>query len=233
MQCPKCGHEPTLKEVQASPDDCPQCGVNYTKFQQIKEREAEEAAQQRAVAASLKKVSPVVRTVMHDYPGAQPVVVIDLNMGFWSMVKFMVKWAFASIPALLIIFGIGLALSVLWSALMGFPGFGRVPATADPHASAGEPPDALYIDIPTEPEVAFFLLKTEKKGGGSVEMQLKKNAPAGVTYQLLSVDCTTRRMSLDSESSTYAGMLAKRSSGIKVRPGIGSTDDFLISRACR
>ncbi|WP_430317521.1 hypothetical protein [Pseudomonas nitroreducens] len=233
MQCPKCGHEPTLKEVQASPDDCPQCGVNYTKFQQIKEREAEEAAQQRAVAASLKKVSPVVRTVMHDYPGAQPVVVIDLNMGFWSMVKFMVKWAFASIPALLIIFGIGLALSVLWSALMGFPGFGRVPVSVDPHASAGEPKDPLYIDIPSEPDVAFFLLNSIKNGSGKVAMELKRNAPTGVTYQSLGIDCTARTISTDADATSYADMLATRRSGVKRRPNIGTTEDFLISRACR
>jgi hypothetical protein len=31
------------------------------------------------------------------------VVVIDINMGFWSMVKFMVKFAFATIPAAIIV----------------------------------------------------------------------------------------------------------------------------------
>ena len=30
--------------------------------------------------------------------------VIDINMPFWSMVVFMVKWAVASIPALIILF---------------------------------------------------------------------------------------------------------------------------------
>lgn len=232
MQCPKCGHEPTLKEVQASPDDCPQCGVNYTKFQQIKEREAEEAAQQRAVAASLKKVSPVVRTVMHDYPGAQPVVVIDLNMGFWSMVKFMVKWAFASIPALLIIFGIGLALSVLWSAMVGFPGLGRIPP-GKTSESVVEPSSGTYLDIPVEPDVAYFLLKLDKSASGFVEMQLKRNAPSGVTYQLLSVDCAARSISLEANSSSYAGMLSTWKPNPKHRPSIGSTEDFMISKACR
>ena len=38
------------------------------------------------------------------------VVVVDVNMRFWSMVFFMVKWAFASIPALII-------LIVLWGVL--------------------------------------------------------------------------------------------------------------------
>jgi len=43
------------------------------------------------------------------YPGAQPVVIVDLSMSFWAMVVFMVKWVIASIPALLI-------LMVLWVA---------------------------------------------------------------------------------------------------------------------
>ena len=29
MQCPKCGHEPTLKEIQAEPDICTSCGASY------------------------------------------------------------------------------------------------------------------------------------------------------------------------------------------------------------
>lgn len=32
-----------------------------------------------------------------------PVRVVDINMPFWSMVRFMVKWVIASIPALLIL----------------------------------------------------------------------------------------------------------------------------------
>ncbi|MNR69358.1 hypothetical protein D3C85_1945420 [compost metagenome] len=30
-------------------------------------------------------------------------MVVDVNMGFWSMVVFMVKWAFAAIPAMIVI----------------------------------------------------------------------------------------------------------------------------------
>jgi len=45
-----------------------------------------------------------------------PVVVQDVEMPFLSMVNFMVKGALASIPALLILFIIGL---ICWSALLG------------------------------------------------------------------------------------------------------------------
>lgn len=41
--------------------------------------------------------------------GLLRVTVVDVDMKFWTMVQFMVKWAFASIPALLIIILIGFA----------------------------------------------------------------------------------------------------------------------------
>ena len=233
MNCPKCGHEPTMKELQDSPEDCTQCGVNYAKFRQIQEREAQGRAQDKATAVALAKASPQVRAALAEYPGAQPVVVIDLNMNFWSMVKFMVKWAFASIPALLIIFAIGLALSIAWSALLGFPGTGKIPTGNVPGASAGEPADSTYLDLPSEPDVAYFLLKLQKSGSGSAEMEIKRNAPTGVTYQALGVDCTTRTISVDANSATYDGMVSSRAAGAKVRPPVGSTRDFLISKACR
>jgi hypothetical protein len=43
------------------------------------------------------------------------VIVVDIKMHFWSMVVFMVKWAIASIPALII-------LAVLLSVLLGLMG---------------------------------------------------------------------------------------------------------------
>lgn len=33
MRCPKCGHEPTLKEATESPDQCTACGVYFAKVQ--------------------------------------------------------------------------------------------------------------------------------------------------------------------------------------------------------
>jgi CHASE2 domain-containing sensor protein len=35
------------------------------------------------------------------------VVIVDIKMPFWSMVAFMVKWAIACIPALIILMIIG------------------------------------------------------------------------------------------------------------------------------
>lgn len=45
------------------------------------------------------------------------VAVVDLDMPFWSMVGFMVKWAIAAIPALLVLALFGLVL------VMAFGGF--------------------------------------------------------------------------------------------------------------
>ena len=53
---------------------------------------------------------------------ASPVVVTDIQMRFSSMVLFMVKWALASIPALIILFFLGVFL---------FSGFGILATTFD------------------------------------------------------------------------------------------------------
>lgn len=50
---------------------------------------------------------------------AQKVVVTDVDMPFFSMVGFMVKWALAAIPALLILFLFAAAIGALFNALGG------------------------------------------------------------------------------------------------------------------
>lgn len=32
MQCPKCGYEPSMNEMQRSPDDCVKCGTHYATY---------------------------------------------------------------------------------------------------------------------------------------------------------------------------------------------------------
>lgn len=46
----------------------------------------------------------------------QKVVVMDINMSFPSMVWFMVKWALAAIPAMIIVGG---SAFILWAIFMG------------------------------------------------------------------------------------------------------------------
>lgn len=54
----------------------------------------------------------------------QKVVVTDIRMPFWSMVLFMVKWVFASIPAMFIfsvVVGLIMAvLSLIFGSMWGF-----------------------------------------------------------------------------------------------------------------
>jgi len=53
----------------------------------------------------------------------QRVVVVDVNMKFWTMVVFLVKLAIASIPAAIILIAIGsLAAAVLGGIFSGMSG---------------------------------------------------------------------------------------------------------------
>ena len=45
------------------------------------------------------------------------VVVIDVKIPFWSMVVLLVKWAIAAIPAVIILFAIGAAASLVFGGL--------------------------------------------------------------------------------------------------------------------
>lgn len=80
--------------------------------------------------------------------GANRVLVSDVNMPFFSMVRFMIKWAIASIPALLILTFLGF---VFWALLFGFvSGLGSSlthkaqenPSSGSPGASASASDDS-------------------------------------------------------------------------------------------
>lgn len=45
--------------------------------------------------------------------------VVDIDMPFWSMTGFMVKWAIATIPAILLIVALGALLMTFLSSLLG------------------------------------------------------------------------------------------------------------------
>jgi hypothetical protein len=53
------------------------------------------------------------------------VVVVDVKIPFWSMVILLVKWALASIPAIVILFLIGTLLSALFGDLFHWGIMGR------------------------------------------------------------------------------------------------------------
>lgn len=53
----------------------------------------------------------------------QEIVVTDIKIPFVSMVVLMVKWALAAIPAFIILISIGVAFSIVLSALFGGTGW--------------------------------------------------------------------------------------------------------------
>lgn len=122
MQCPKCKHIP-LAGNQPDPNKCPKCGVSYAEaladgrrgavaqggaWDRAEPMAADEVKRVQAAAPTESPAGRVaVRDILRQYPGAQPVVVVDFQMSFNSMVWFMVKAAIASIPAFIILFLIG------------------------------------------------------------------------------------------------------------------------------
>lgn len=50
---------------------------------------------------------------------AQVVIVADIDMPFWSMVHFMVKWAFAAIPAVVVLGCVGMFAWMIVKAVIG------------------------------------------------------------------------------------------------------------------
>ena len=49
------------------------------------------------------------------------IIITDIRMKFWSMVWFMVKWAIASIPALIILGSILIVIGTIIAAVFGGP----------------------------------------------------------------------------------------------------------------
>ena len=107
-QCPSCEHEAPQAEF-GEPLRCPKCGAYYDKALKMKLSAAlASSATPVAEPAPAKKpaftlAADHVAVATRGLDGAQPVVVVDVQMRFWSMVVFIIKWALASIPALLIL----------------------------------------------------------------------------------------------------------------------------------
>ena len=127
MQCPECRHIP-LAGSQPDPARCPECGIFYQKAIELRRVREQQLQQQAASEVAAKKqaanaLSPAVRAALADYRGAQPVVVLDVSMSFGAMVVFMIKWALAAIPAILILMLIGLFSAALFGGFIA--GLGR------------------------------------------------------------------------------------------------------------
>lgn len=224
MQCPKCGYEPTLAETQRSPDDCVKCGINYAGHA----RHLAEQAQRKKEGAATIKLAPAVRDATARYPGAQPVVVIDINMSFWSMVKFMVKFAFAAIPALLIVtFVVGVAITA-YSSYRLYTRDSQVNPTAETQRL-----DPDQISVPIAGADKYFEINSHAQGGIAVITYRQQRSDGRSTYGKFQVDCA-RGTGKSLARGGIGDVLGWKPDVEEVLPPIsdGTIEKFLARRAC-
>lgn len=123
MKCPACKADSPVAEY-GDPLKCPKCGAFYEKAvwhagDRLGKDEHDKVLDERKRAAAPVSILPHVKKMADMNKGAQPVVVVDLNMSFSSMVVFMIKWAIASIPAMIVLFLIGMVLFALFAGAAG------------------------------------------------------------------------------------------------------------------
>ena len=98
MKCPKCNKEfPSIYYFE-NENTCRECFKSMNPSEQQAENE-------KPITVAKK-------------PDVAQVSIVDFNMPFGSMVSFMVKWAIASIPAIIILFIIGLIIGTVFNGLV-------------------------------------------------------------------------------------------------------------------
>lgn len=123
MKCPNCDFT-DKDEAFGLPATCPSCGAVYSKALRVKEMR-QQLDRQKAGHEEIEDPKPTIKDRIagaadsvsegrkrrandslekHLEKEKRMVVVTDIDMPFWSMVSFMIKWAFAAIPAMFIIF---------------------------------------------------------------------------------------------------------------------------------
>lgn len=142
MRCPKCGYERQVTDV--GPDlECPACGVVYSKVASIvppariarpegstgagpsdKTLDAPRQPPGNRCSECGGRMSQRATACPHcgdpnrrrGSPADQPVSITDVSIPFWSMVRLMIKWALATIPAILLLFVILMGIAVVLGA---------------------------------------------------------------------------------------------------------------------
>lgn len=89
----------------------------------------------------------------NEQESARYVVVTDIRMPFWSMVVFMIKWAIAAIPALLLLTILAVVVAALFSGVFG--SIGRqafspsyIPSERSPATSAAPREPSYPANVP-------------------------------------------------------------------------------------
>ncbi|MNZ18422.1 hypothetical protein D3C78_354320 [compost metagenome] len=129
MQCPSCEHEAPQADF-GNPLRCPACGAYYEKAIKLKlasglQQEPESAPSPAPQQKGFRLTADHVQVATRGLDGVQPVVVVDIQMRFWSMMVFMVKWMLAAIPAaivfLIIIVVLSTFMGTFFVSLLGLP----------------------------------------------------------------------------------------------------------------
>ena len=140
--CDKCGQSLTVEEAGAGMTiDCPNCGKpTYVPSKSTPPAEkpvvsvagvTANVAVDQSLPPAILSVSPSPKTTSRPNIPTQParVVVTDIQMPFWSMVVFMIKWAVAAVPAFIMLVVI---FFIFW-ALFATIGLGLFYRLALPH----------------------------------------------------------------------------------------------------
>lgn len=140
MKCPNCDFIDKDKAF-GDPAVCPQCGAIYEKALRLKaNRESQEPIEKQrqesqgasegvslksrlaSAAASVsdgRERRAEASTQSQQNRESRSVIVTDIDMPFWSMVFFMVKWVIASIPAIIILVLLAVGIPAFLRALLG------------------------------------------------------------------------------------------------------------------
>ena len=106
QQCPSCQYELTMKEQVDNAESCPKCGIYFEKFL------AKQAALKEAALSDSGRIGGLAgakagireeRELADSRSKPKHVSVVDFDVPFWALVRFMVKFVFATIPAAIIV----------------------------------------------------------------------------------------------------------------------------------
>jgi hypothetical protein len=98
--------------------ECPHCHLANPDTAQCCDCGYDFVERRKHAPAVAGKSAPGSRPPREVATQLQEVAVVDVQMPFGSMVVFMVKWAVAAIPAMLILFLMGLILFALFGGLI-------------------------------------------------------------------------------------------------------------------
>lgn len=213
MQCPACNKE-SDPSAYGDPAKCPECGVFYEKALALKQRRlaAEEAAAEAAkpkptVASKLadgwqgakvsveegrrqREAEQQRNMASRDAAAAKPVVVVDIRMGFWSMVVFMVKWVLASIPAVIIL---AILLAVIGGSgltlVQGFNSYLSYKDRFEASKTAAELAAGREINVPGENRAKYYEAGLSQSENFAVMTVRAESENGAQTYSRIAVDC--------------------------------------------